>query len=109
MRPRGRGRSARRWLTHDELPVLLLQPLVALSQLVGHQFVLVPLLLTRVQLLGQDEQSVLLALQLSFAHQELQTATASGRFYDSRSKKEPSFRSHQRGTKLGSGGRLSAL
>lgn len=59
--------------THNELPVLLLEPLVALSQLVGHQFELVSLLLTRVQLLGQDEQGLLLALQLALAHQELQT------------------------------------
>lgn len=52
---------------------------MALPQLVGHQLVLVALLLTRVQLLGQDEQGVLLALQLPFAHQELQTETSPAR------------------------------
>ena len=59
--------------THDELPVLLLQSLVALPQLVGHQLVLIPLLLTGVQLLRQDEESLLLTLQLPLTHQELQT------------------------------------
>lgn len=42
-----------------------------LPQLVGHQLVLVSLLLTGVQLLGQNEQGLLLALQLALAHQEL--------------------------------------
>lgn len=44
---------------------------MALPQLVGHQLVLVSLLLTGVQLLGQNEQRLLLTLQLALAHQEL--------------------------------------
>lgn len=64
--------------THNELPVLLLEPLVALSQLVGHQFVLVSLLLTRIQLLGQNEQGLLLALQLALTHQELRKRRRTG-------------------------------
>jgi len=59
------------WTTHNEFPVLCLQSLVALPQLVGHQLVLVSLLLTGVQLLGQNEQRLLLTLQLALAHQEL--------------------------------------
>lgn len=58
--------------THNQFSVFLLQALVRLSQLVGHQFVLVSLLLTAVQLFGQNEEGVLLALQLTFAYQELQ-------------------------------------
>lgn len=57
--------------THNQFPVFLLQALVCLSQLVGHQLVLVSLLLTAVQLFGQNEEGVLLALQLTFAYQEL--------------------------------------
>jgi len=45
---------------------------VALSQLVSHQFVLVSLLLTGIQLFGQDEQCLFLTLQLAFTHQKLQ-------------------------------------
>lgn len=59
------------WATHNKFPVLLLESLVALSQLVGHQLVLVSLLLTGVQLFGQDEKRLLLTLQLALTHQEL--------------------------------------
>lgn len=58
-------------VTHNKLPVLLLEALVALSELVGHQFVLVPLLLTCVQLLGQNKQGLFFALQFTLADQEL--------------------------------------
>lgn len=58
-------------MTHNQLSVLLLEPLVTLSKLVGHQFVLVPLLLTRVQLLGQNKQGLFFALQFTLADQEL--------------------------------------
>ena len=44
---------------------------MSLSELIGHQLVLVSLLLTRVQLLGQDQQSLLLALQLALADHKL--------------------------------------
>lgn len=101
-----RARSGGGGGTHDELPVLLLQALVALSQLVGHQLVLVALLLTGVQLLGQDEQSVLLALQLPFAHQELRTETSPALSYGSgqeKGRRRRSWRSDQRQvTKSGS-------
>lgn len=60
------------WATHNKFPVLFLESLVTLPQLVGHQLVLVSLLLTRIQLLGQNEQGFLLTLQLAFTHQELQ-------------------------------------
>ena len=56
---------------HNEFSVLLLEPLVSLSELIGHQLELVPLLLARVQLLGQDQQSLLLALQLALADHKL--------------------------------------
>lgn len=59
-------------VTHNEFPVLFLESLVALPQLVGHQFVLVSFLLTGIQLLGQNEQGLLLTLQLALTHQELQ-------------------------------------
>lgn len=58
-------------ITHNEFPVLLLEALVALPQLVGHQLVLVSLLLTRIQLFGQNEQGLLLTLQFALTHQEL--------------------------------------
>lgn len=41
-------------LTYNELCVLLLEALVPLTELIGHQLVLVPLLLARVQLFGQN-------------------------------------------------------
>ena len=56
---------------HNEFSVLLLEPLVSLSKLIGHQLELVPLLLARVQLLGQDQQSLLLALQLALVDHKL--------------------------------------
>lgn len=47
---------------------------MAFSELVGHQFVLVPLLLTGVQLLGQDQEGFLLTLQLLLTNHELDDA-----------------------------------
>lgn len=44
------------------------------SELVGHQLVLVPLLLTRVQLLRQDQEGFLLTLQLLLTNHELDDA-----------------------------------
>lgn len=41
-------------LTYNEFSVLLLEALVPLTELIGHQLVLVPLLLARVQLLGKN-------------------------------------------------------
>lgn len=58
-------------LTYNEFSVLLLEALVPLTELVGHQLVLVPLLLARVQLLGQNQESLLLTLQLSLADNKL--------------------------------------
>lgn len=43
-----------------------------LPQLISHEFVLVPLLLAGIQLLGEDQQGLLLALQLPLTHQVLQ-------------------------------------
>lgn len=43
-----------------------------LAQLISHEFVLVPLLLAGIQLLGEDQQGLLLALQLPLTHQVLQ-------------------------------------
>lgn len=60
---------------YDELSVLLLEALVALAELVGHQLVLIPLLLAGVQLFGQDQESFLLTLQLPLTDQELQART----------------------------------
>lgn len=57
--------------TYNEFPVLFLDSLVALPQLVGHQLVLVSFLLTGIQLLGQNEQGLFLTLQLALTHQEL--------------------------------------
>lgn len=65
-------RTSLRRDTYNQLPVLLLQGLVALPKLIGHEFVLVPLLLACVQLLGEDQQGFLLTLQLPFAHEVLQ-------------------------------------
>lgn len=59
------------WVSHYEFSVLLLESLVAFSQLVGHQLVLVSLLLTGIQLFRQDEKCLLLTLQLTLAHKEL--------------------------------------
>lgn len=59
-------------VTYNQLSILLLQGLMPFSQLIGHELVLVPLLLAGVQLLGEDQQSLLLALQLPFTHQVLQ-------------------------------------
>lgn len=44
---------------------------MAFPELVGHQLVLIPLLLTRVQLLRQDQEGFFLALQLLLANHEL--------------------------------------
>lgn len=57
--------------TYNELSVLLLESLVSLTQLVGHQLVLIPLLLTRVQLFRQNQESFFLTLQLPLTNQEL--------------------------------------
>lgn len=57
--------------SHNEFAVLLLESLMTFPQLVGHQLVLIPLLLTRVQLLGQDQEGFFLALQLLLTNQEL--------------------------------------
>lgn len=48
------------------------------SQLVGHQLVLVSLLLTGVQLFGQDQEGLLLAVQLTLTHQELRNNIGEG-------------------------------
>lgn len=59
---------------------------MAFSELVGHQFVLVPLLLTGVQLLGQDQEGFLLTLQLLLTNHELDDAIKgerNTRLYDS--------------------------
>lgn len=58
-------------LTYNELSVLLLEALVPLPELIGHQFVLVPLLLARVQFFGQNQESFLLTLQLPLADNKL--------------------------------------
>lgn len=58
-------------LTYNELSVLLLEALVPLPQLIGHQLVLVPFLLARVQFFGQNQQSFLLTLQLTLADNKL--------------------------------------
>jgi len=47
--------------------VLLLERLVLFPELVGHQFVLIPLLLAGVQLFGQNQKSFFLTLQLPLA------------------------------------------
>lgn len=60
-----------KFITHNKLSVFFLQHLVALSQLIGHQLKLVTLLLTGIQLFGQNQQRLLLTLQLSLTHQEL--------------------------------------
>ena len=44
---------------------------MAFTELVGHQLVLIPLLLTRVQLLRQDQEGFCLTLQLLLANHEL--------------------------------------
>lgn len=58
-------------LTYNELSVLLLEALVPLTELIGHQLVLVPLLLACVQLFGQNQESLLLTLQLLLADNKL--------------------------------------
>lgn len=67
------GRSERlfKYSAYNELAVLLLESLMAFPELVGHQLVLIPLLLTRVQLLRQDQEGLFLALQLLLANHEL--------------------------------------
>lgn len=58
-------------MAYNEFSVLLLESLVSLSELVGHQFVLISLLLAGVQLFGQNQQSFFLTLQLSLTYYEL--------------------------------------
>lgn len=58
-------------MAYNELSILLLEALVPLTELVGHQFVLVPLLLARVQLFGQNQQSLFLTLQLPLTDYKL--------------------------------------
>ncbi len=55
-------------VAYNEFSVLLLESLVSLAELVGHQLVLVPLLLAGVQLFRQNQESLLLALQLPLAN-----------------------------------------
>lgn len=57
---------------YNEFPVLLLEPLVSLTQLVGHQFVLIPLLLAGVQLFRQNQKSFFFTLQFTLTNEELQ-------------------------------------
>lgn len=59
-------------MAHNKFSVLLLESLVPLAKLIGHEFVLIPLLLTGVQLFGQNQKSLLLALQLSLTNDKLQ-------------------------------------
>lgn len=60
---------------YNELSVLLLQGLVAFTELVGHQLVLIPLLLAGVQLFGQNQESFFFTLQLTLTNQELHGRT----------------------------------
>ena len=58
-------------VAYNEFSVLLLESLVSLSELVGHQFVLISLLLAGVQLFGQNQQSFFLTLQLTLTYYKL--------------------------------------
>lgn len=55
-------------MSYNEFSVLLLESLVPLAELVCHQLVLIPLLLAGVQLFGQNQKSLFLALQLPLAN-----------------------------------------
>lgn len=60
---------------YNEFCVLLLESLVPLTELVGHQFELIPLLLAGVQLFRQNQKSFFLTLQLPLADYELHERT----------------------------------
>lgn len=62
-------------MAYNEFSVLLLESLVALAELVGHQFVLIPLLLAGVQLFRQYQKSFFLTLQLPLANYKLYVET----------------------------------